>query len=320
MGAHHQTPYLEFPEDIEQFESSSYWVPLCAQVREACEAHGFFLLQYDKVVPKTLRRDMLSAMRSLFDLPDETKCRYQNPKPYRSYSGKCPVAPLHESFGIDDPHKLDAARDFTDLMWPEGNPGFCETLHSINSKILELNSLIMKMIFESFGMGGEFKSHFQDSSTVFRIMKYRVPPPPSINDQGDGSAIGLVAHTDKNDLTILYQNDVQGLEVVPRDGDDEWVKVRVPEDAFIVIVGDALKAWSNGRLHAVKHRVVMSGDRDRYSCGLFSIPKEGAMIRVPAKLVDTDHPLRYRPFKFDDYVTYFVSNRRDDALEVYAGV
>lgn len=70
----------------------------------------------------------------------------------------------------------------------------------------------------------------------------------------------------------------------------------------------------------MKHRVVMGGNRERYSCGLFSIPKEGAMIRVPTELVNTDHPLRYRPFKFSDYMSYFVSNIRDDALEVYAGV
>lgn len=108
--------------------------------------------------------------------------------------------------------------------------------------MLELNSLIMKMIFESFGMGADFQSHLQDSSTVFRLMKYRVPPPTIGGDRvNDGLAIGLVPHTDKNDITILCQNDVQGLEFVPRDGDNEWVKVRVPEDAFVIIVGDALK-------------------------------------------------------------------------------
>ncbi|KAK4769444.1 hypothetical protein SAY86_027594 [Trapa natans] len=260
---------------------------------------------------------MLVAMRSLFDLPDETKSRYQNPKPYRSYNGKCSVVPLHESFGIDDPHRLSTARDFTHLMWPHGNPSFCEALHTASSNMLELSSLIMRMILESFGMGAEFQSHIHESSTVFRLMKYLVPPP--FQNTGGGT-LGMVAHTDKNDITILCQNDVQGLEFIPRDAQDKWVRVRVPEDAFIVIVGDSLKAWSNGRLHAVKHRVVMRGNRERYSWGLFSIPKEGAMIRVPTELIDTDHPLRYRPFKFSDYMSYYVSNIRDDALEVYASI
>ena len=81
-----------------------------------------------------------------------------------------------------------------------------------------------------------------------------------------------------------------------------------------------LQAWSNGRLHAARHRVVISGDTDRYSCGLFSTPKEEAVIEVPDELVDKEHPLQYRPFNFSDYLSYFVSKLSDDALEIYAGI
>ena len=64
----------------------------------------------------------------------------------------------------------------------------------------------------------------------------------------------------------------------------------------------------------------MKANKERYSFGLFSVPKEGAMIEVPRELVDNEHPLLYRPFKFADYFSYFVSNISDDALEIYAGV
>jgi hypothetical protein len=67
---------------------------------------------------------MFGAMKALFDLPEETKNRHVNPKPYRSYLGKCPVIPFHESFGVDDAPTLDASQAFTTLMWPEGNPSF----------------------------------------------------------------------------------------------------------------------------------------------------------------------------------------------------
>ncbi|KAJ6915504.1 hypothetical protein NC651_017489 [Populus alba x Populus x berolinensis] len=66
-------------------------------------------------------------------------------------------------------------------------------------------------------------------------------------------------------LSPFYaKNEVQGLEVQTKNGD--WAQVMVPENAFTAIVGDTVKAWSNGRLHAARHRVVISGDRDRYSC------------------------------------------------------
>ena len=71
----------------------------------------------------------------------------------------------------------------------------------------------------------------------------------------------------------------------------------------------------------MRHRVVMNGggDKDRYSCGSFLVPEETVTIKVPEELVDDDHPLRYRPFTYPGYMSYFISNIRDDALEVYAG-
>lgn len=71
---------------------------------------------------------------------------------------------------------------------------------------------------------------------------------------------------------------------------------------------------------AVRHKVVMSGKKERFTFGLFSMPKEGAAIEVPPELVDDEHPLVYRPFKFSDYINYFISNISDDALEIYAGL
>ncbi|KAL4297110.1 hypothetical protein GQ457_12G024660 [Hibiscus cannabinus] len=307
-------PVLDFSwqEDDGTERGNESWKLLCSKVREACQIHGCFLLTYDRI-PASLRQHMLAAMKALFDLPEETKTKHQNPKPYLSYQGKCPVVPLHESFGIDDvATRLEAAREFTHHMWPQGNPPFCEILHSMSSKMLELNFTILEMISESFGMEGKHRDELvRDGTSVFRVMKYKVPP-------REGQNLGLVPHTDKNALTVLCQNDVQGLEIMTKEG--QWEQVMVPEDAFVVIVGDALKAWSNGRLVAAKHRVVMKGEKERYSFGLFSVPKEGAMIEVPPELVDDEHPLLYRPFKFADYFAYFVSNVSDDALEIYAGM
>lgn len=70
----------------------------------------------------------------------------------------------------------------------------------------------------------------------------------------------------------------------------------------------------------MRHRVVMNGDKDRYSCGMFVLPGDTVTIEVPEELVDNDHPLRYRPFTYSDYMSFFTSNICDDALEVYAGV
>ena len=118
-------PVLDFSgEDfVDRERWSESWKLLCSKIREACKTHGCFLLMYDKI-PTSLREDMLVAMKALFDLPEETKSKYQNPKPYRSYHDKCPLVPLHESFGIDDAIRLEASQEFTQLMWPQGNQAF----------------------------------------------------------------------------------------------------------------------------------------------------------------------------------------------------
>ncbi|CAI0414862.1 unnamed protein product [Linum tenue] len=129
-----------------------------------------------------------------------------------------------------------------------------------------------------------------------------------------------MAHTDKNTVTILGQNDVQGLEIQPKEDNNTWVPVVIPEGAFVAIVGDALKAWSNGRLHSVRHRVVLRGEKERYSWGSFLMPKDGSRVQAPEEFVDKDHPPLYRGFTYADFLSYFVSTLKDDALDVFAGL
>lgn len=111
-----------------------------------------------------------------------------------------------------------------------------ETINSMSSKLLEMNLMVLRMILESFGIVEKYYgSLVQNTSSTVRLMKYKVPPPSN-----DGAAaIGLVPHTDKNLLTILFQNDVQGLDVLTKQGN--WVQLHIPEGSFTVIVGDALK-------------------------------------------------------------------------------
>lgn len=119
-----QIPLLDFSMEPLGLEvGSESWRELCTKVREACETHGCFLLTYEKI-PENLREDMFMGIKSLFDLPQETKTKYVNPKPYRSYAGKNQLVPFYESLGLDEPQKLAAVEAFTHLMWPEGNTSF----------------------------------------------------------------------------------------------------------------------------------------------------------------------------------------------------
>lgn len=84
-----------------------------------------------------------------------------------------------------------------------------------------------------------------------------------------------------------------------------------------------LQAWTNGRVHSPYHRVMMSGNEERYSVGLFSIPKAGYIVRSPQELVDEDHPLLYKPFDHAKFVEFYRTEagyKAESTLKAYCGL
>lgn len=60
------------------------------------------------------------------------------------------------------------------------------------------------------------------------------------------------------------------------------------------------KAWSNGSLRNVKHRVQCKEATIRLSIASFLLgPKEE--VEPPPELVDAGHPRLYAPFTYEDY-------------------
>ncbi|KAI3971280.1 hypothetical protein MKW92_042230 [Papaver armeniacum] len=281
MGFESEITFIDFSKDPNALvETSEGWKNLCKQVKEACENHGCFQVGYEKV-PGKLHDEMFKGMKDLFTLGDEIKQKNISCKPHHGYIGKDSNYPLLESLGIENAPILDKVRAFTDLMWSNGNPSFCITIPTSRTLI-----------------------------TCLGVMKYKAP----FIDQ---PTIGLPAHTDKNILTILYE-DIQGLEVLSKKG--QWIHVVPKQGNFLVIVGESLMAWSNGRMHAPKHRVMMKGENDRYSYSQFSTPNELVHVETPKELVDEDHPLLFRPFKFLDYLRYFDANMHlENPLASYVG-
>ena len=47
---------------------------------------------------------------------------------------------------------------------------------------------------------------------------------------------------------------------------------------------------------------MLAGNKTRYSAAIFSMPKEGYLIKAIEELVDEDHPLQYKPFGYGEYL------------------
>ncbi|MBA0873359.1 hypothetical protein Goshw_001200 [Gossypium schwendimanii] len=107
-------------------------------------------------------------------------------------------------------------------------------------------------------------------------MKYMAPPPVDYER-------GLFAHTDKPVSTIICDDQDSGLEI---EVNGQWI--------------------NNERLKAVNHRVMMSGDKDRFSIVTFAI--EDTIIKAPKELIDEQHPQLYKDFDFMGFFLFAFSN------------
>ena len=92
----------------------------------------------------------------------------------------------------------------------------------------------MELIALSLGLpANRFHSFFRDQTTYVRLNHYPPCPAPDL-------ALGVGRHKDGGGLTILFQDDVGGLQV-KRKSNGEWVTVKPTPDAYIVNVGDIIQ-------------------------------------------------------------------------------
>ncbi|PON77946.1 Oxoglutarate/iron-dependent dioxygenase [Parasponia andersonii] len=297
-GKEYKIPVINFSEENLKPGSDS-WTLTSEQVRHALEEYGCFEVTYHKFTLQ-LHNSIFGATKEFFDLPKETKMRKTSDRPGAfGYVAANPAAPYNksticESTGIDDPTTVEGAEYFTNIMWPQGNDSFRETLHSFSKLVAELYETSVRMVFESYGVNdqGLFDSFRESTFHLFRFFKYKALQTNEVDVLG--------AHTDCGFFSILHQNEVKGLQIKTKDG--QWIDVKPSPSSFLVLAGDVLMAWSNDRVHSCEHNVIMKENKDRYSIVLFSFIK--GVIHVPEELVDEEHPLQYKPIDCMGYEVF----------------
>ena len=91
--------------------------------------------------------------------------------------------------------------------------------------------MVMRMVFESYGVEKHYQSHIDSIDPHFGLSKYSEP-------KENQSNVGLQAHMDKSFADILDQNYVKGLEVKTKDG--EWIAFEPTPSHFVFLAGEAL--------------------------------------------------------------------------------
>lgn len=169
-------------------------------------------------------------------------------------------------------------------LWPEID-GFRDTVLRYIDALSQLGHALMR----GFALSLQLPEHWfaehgtADPLILLRLFNYPTSAVPKHLDAG----WGVGEHTDYGLLTLLWQDDVGGLQV--RDG-ERWIDAPPVPGSFVCNVGDMLDRMTGGRWRSLPHRVTLNtSGRDRLSIPLFFDPDFDTRIEpVPGALAGAD--------------------------------
>lgn len=265
---------------------------------KACEEFGFFQI-VNHNIPCNATRRMIDVGRRFFELPFEERAKYM------SLDIRSPVR-----YGTSFNQTKDGVfcwRDFLKLncqpldsvlpYWPSSPVDLREEATSYAMQVQSLFLDLMGAVLESLGVDTGILREFENGSQLMVVNCYPACPEPNLT-------LGMPPHSDYGFLTLLLQDDVEGLQV---QCGGEWVTVEPLANSFVVNIGDHLEIFSNGRYKSVLHRVVVNSSKSRISvASLHSLPLE-RMISPSPELVNEGNPRMYKDTNLSAFLDYISS-------------
>jgi len=180
-------------------------------------------------------------------------------------------------------------------QWPSGMPELKPILMRHHAGCDRVSQALLRALSVSLGFEADrLEAYFRENSGFVRLNRYPTcdePAPPDADHFPEHGKLGVHHHTDAGALTLLYQDEVAGLQAWL---EDRFVIVEPVKGALTVNLGDMLQVWSNDRYRSPLHRVLANAERDRYSAPFFLNP---SYETVCEPLVDPDvdgPPPRFR--------------------------
>ncbi|MEI6721548.1 MAG: 2-oxoglutarate and iron-dependent oxygenase domain-containing protein [Betaproteobacteria bacterium] len=282
---------------------------VAADIRRASVEAGFFYIRGHHM-PPDLMRATLMASKFFFSRPDAEKRAIQVNGAHRGYVpfaqttlGRQYKADLKESFNFafpfaaDDPDVVAGKPLIGVNQWPQGEEVWRSVLEDYYRTLFEVGQRVL----EGFALALDApRTYFRDlyKRPLVRTRLLHYPPQP----EGSGEdQFGAAPHTDWGCMTLLWQDQVGGLQVGNRAG--QWIDAPYIEGTFVVNIGDMLERWSNDLFVSTPHRVVNASGRERYSIPMFYDPDFDTAVECLPNCSGPGNPPKYPRTVAGEYIT-----------------
>ncbi len=182
-----------------------------------------------------------------------------------------------------------------DRRWPDDT--FRDVMTEFNEACMRSAYKVQRVFSTILDVPVDFFVQYHRGENVsIRLLCY----PPVLTETVASGQLGAGAHTDYGMITLLFQDDVAGLQVNDK---GRWLDVDPNRDAIVINTGDLMERWTNGRFKSTEHRVrPRHGPTPRYSVAVFVDPDSSTPVSALDSCIDDQHPVRFPQISAGAYI------------------
>ncbi|MBM9468819.1 isopenicillin N synthase family dioxygenase [Nakamurella leprariae] len=269
---------------------------VAAAMDEACRTVGFVQI-VGHGVPDAITAGLAEAMDAFFALDLEAKKAYRTPPEINRGYAPPKSESLSLSLGVEAASRMNdffeafnvgagasaypgvqlpagSESDYAENTWPADAPGldaerYRAAVQAYFAEAARVARTLTRVFADALGLPADFfAARTGHSLDVLRMNNYALPPGTI---HLDGDLTGMGEHTDYGIVTVLWADQVAGLQVLDTAG--VWHDVMPADGALLINLGDLTARWTNERwmstLHRVKPPIVDGTIRRRRSAAFF---------------------------------------------------
>lgn len=278
------------------------------EIYHACHEIGFIQLKNVGISPNCIEQTF-TEMQQFFALPlvEKKQLAWSDKISNRGYIGieKERLAPdkpgdLKEAFNVGKEIKDENSDFLSHNHWPQGKEKFRQIVLDFYQACTEA----AKIIYQAFALALQLPesffcdNHNQQNHTL-RLLHY-----PPLNQSPKPGQVRAGEHTDYGSFTLLFQDEVEGLEIYTAEG--AWIAAPYIPGTIIVNTGDLMQRWTNNVFCSTKHRVMIPTDErvklSRYSAAFFCHPNNDTEITCLKSCQSSNLPQLYPTITAGEYL------------------